>query len=153
MPRYLIELTYLLSGVLFIMGLRGLSHPESARRGMFYAEFGMLLAIVGTLLHHEIVRYDWIIAGLLIGSLVGLAMGVWVPMTAMPQRTALSHAFGALAAALVGVSEFYRLGGHLETIEMSALGFEVLLGSLTTTGSLLAFAKLQGLVSGTPVVF
>jgi len=95
MPTYLIELLYLLSGVLFIMGLRGMSHPETARRGMFYAEFGMLLAIVGTLAQHEIVRYDWIIAGLVIGSLAGLAMGLWVPMTAMPQRTAFSHAFGA----------------------------------------------------------
>ena len=108
MPAYIIELLYLLSGILFIMGLRGMSHPETARQGMFYAEFGMLIAIIGTLLQHEIVRYDWIIAGLAIGSILGLAMGVWVPMTAMPQRTALSHAFGALAAALVGVSEYYR---------------------------------------------
>jgi NAD(P) transhydrogenase subunit beta len=112
MPAYLIELLYLFSGVLFIMGLRGMSHPETARRGMFYAEFGMLIAIVGTLAQHEIVRYDWIIAGLVIGSLLGLAMGLWVPMTAMPQRTAFSHAFGAAAAALVGVSEYYRHGGH-----------------------------------------
>ncbi len=83
-------------------------------------------------------------------------MGVWVPMTAMPQRTALSHAFGAFAAALVGISEFYRVystGGHLETITMGALGFEVMLGALTTTGSLLAFAKLQGLVRGTPMTY
>src|SRR5919204_6355328 len=104
---YFIEGTYLLASVLFIMGLKGMSHPESARRGMFYAEAGMLMAIIGTLLHHEIVTYTWIITGLVIGSLVGLAMGVWVPMTAMPQRTALSHAFGAFAAALVGISEYY----------------------------------------------
>jgi NAD(P) transhydrogenase subunit beta len=81
-------------------------------------------------------------------------MGVWVPMTAMPQRTALSHAFGAFAAALVGISEFYRFGGHLENrFMMGALGFEVMLGALTTTGSLLAFAKLQGLVRGTPMTY
>jgi NAD(P) transhydrogenase subunit beta len=153
MPTYIIDLLYLLSGILFIMGLRGMSHPETARQGMFYAEFGMLIAIVGTLLLHEIVRYDWIIAGLAIGSILGLAMGVWVPMTAMPQRTALSHAFGALAAALVGVSEYYRHHGHLEPFIMGALGFEVLLGSLTTTGSLVAFAKLQGLLPGKPLVF
>src|SRR3982075_2990689 len=120
---------------------------------MHLAEFGMLLAILGTLVNREIVSYEWIIAGLLIGSTVGLAMGLWVPMTAMPQRTALSHAFGAFAAALVGISEFYRHGGHLDTITMSALGFEVMLGALTTTGSLLAFAKLQGLVRGTPVTY
>jgi NAD(P) transhydrogenase subunit beta len=150
---YFIELSYLLASILFILGLKGLSHPETAKRGMHLAEFGMLMAIIGTLMHHEIVSYTWILSGLAIGSVVGLAMGVWVPMTAMPQRTALSHAFGAFAAALVGISEFYRVGGHLETITMSALGFEVMLGALTTTGSLLAFAKLQGLVRGTPMTY
>jgi NAD(P) transhydrogenase subunit beta len=153
---YFIEFSYLLASILFILGLKGLSHPETAKRGMHLAEFGMLMAIVGTLIHHDIISYTWIITGLVIGSLVGLAMGVWVPMTAMPQRTALSHAFGAFAAALVGISEFYRVyqaGGHLERITMGALGFEVMLGALTTTGSLLAFAKLQGMVRGTPMTY
>ena len=149
----LIQSFYLISGVLFIMGLRGMSHPESARRGMFYAEFGMLLAIVGTLLQQEIVTYDWIIVGLVLGSIAGLAMGLWVPMTAMPQRTAFSHAFGAAAASLVGVSEYYRHGGLLDHFTMSAIGFEVLLGSLTTTGSLIACGKLQGILPGKPLVF
>ncbi len=150
---YFIEFSYLLASILFILGLKGLSHPETAKRGMHLAEFGMLMAIIGTLLHLEIVTYTWIILGLVFGSLLGLAMGFWVPMTAMPQRTALSHAFGAFAAALVGISEYLRHGGHLETITMSALGFEVMLGALTTTGSLLAFAKLQGLVRGTPLTY
>jgi len=153
---YFIEISYLLASILFILGLKGLSHPETAKRGMHLAEFGMLMAIVGTLMHHEIITYTWIITGLVIGSVVGLAMGVWVPMTAMPQRTALSHAFGAFAAALVGISEFYKVyvgGGHLERITMGALGFEVMLGALTTTGSLLAFAKLQGMVRGTPMTY
>ena len=156
MQTYFIELSYLLASIFFILGLKGLSHPETAKRGMHLAEFGMLMAIIGTLMHHEIVTYTWILAGLAVGSVVGLAMGVWVPMTAMPQRTALSHAFGAFAAALVGISEFYREyahGGHIETITMGALGFEVMLGALTTTGSLLAFAKLQGLVRGTPMTY
>ena len=156
MQTYFIELSYLLASVLFILGLKGLSHPETAKRGMHLAEFGMLMAIIGTLMHHEIITYTWIITGLVIGSLVGLAMGFWVPMTAMPQRTALSHAFGAFAAALVGISEYYRhymFGGQLDKITMAALGFEVMLGSLTTTGSLLAFAKLQGLVRGTPMTY
>jgi len=153
LQTYFIELSYLLASIFFILGLKGLSHPETAKRGMHLAEFGMLMAIIGTLMHHEIVTYTWILAGLAVGSVVGLAMGVWVPMTAMPQRTALSHAFGAFAAALVGISEFYRSGGHLETITMGALGFEVMLGALTTTGSLLAFAKLQGLVRGTPMTY
>ena len=130
-----------------------MSHPETAKRGMHLAEFGMLMAIIGTLMHHEIVSFTWILAGLAIGSVVGLAMGFWVPMTAMPQRTALSHAFGAFAAALVGISEYFKHQGHLEPIMMGALGFEVMLGALTTTGSLLAFAKLQGLVRGTPMTY
>src|SRR5919106_3392806 len=151
---YFIEFSYLLASILFIFGLKGLSHPETAKRGMHLAEFGMLMAIIGTLMHLEIVTFTWIIAGLAIGSVVGLAMGVWVPMTAMPQRTALSHAFGAFAAALVGISEFYREGGHLQNrFMMGALGFEVMLGALTTTGSLLAFAKLQGMVRGTPMTY
>jgi len=151
---YFIEFSYLLASISFILGLKGMSHPETAKRGMHLAEFGMLMAIIGTLMHLEIVTFTWIIAGLAIGSVVGLAMGVWVPMTAMPQRTALSHAFGAFAAALVGISEFYREGGHLQNrFMMGALGFEVMLGALTTTGSLLAFAKLQGLVRGTPMTY
>ena len=153
MPQYVIELLYLLSGILFIMGLKGMSHPDTARRGIFYAEFGMLLAIVGTLAQHEIITYTWIITGMIIGSVAGLAMGLWVPMTAMPQRTAFSHAFGAAAAALVGISEYYRWHGHLEPFKMGALGFEVLLGSLTTTGSLIACGKLMGILPGKPLVF
>ncbi len=153
MRTYFIELSYLLASIFFILGLKGLSHPETAKRGMHLAEFGMLMAIVGTLLHHDIISYTWILIGLAVGSVVGLAMGLWVPMTAMPQRTALSHAFGAFAAALVGISEFWKHQGHLETVTMAALGFEVMLGALTTTGSLLAFAKLQGLVRGTPMTY
>jgi H+-translocating NAD(P) transhydrogenase subunit beta len=156
LQTYFIEFSYLLASIFFILGLKGMSHPETAKRGMHLAEFGMLMAIIGTLLHHEIVTWTWIITGLAIGSLVGLAMGLWVPMTAMPQRTALSHAFGAFAAALVGISEFYKhqvSGEHIERITMSALGFEVMLGALTTTGSLLAFAKLQGMVRGTPMTY
>ncbi len=153
MRIYFIEFSYLLASILFILGLKGMSHPETAKRGMHLAEFGMLMAIIGTLLHLEIVTYTWIIIGLVLGSLLGLAMGFWVPMTAMPQRTALSHAFGAFAAALVGISEFIRHEGHVETFTMAALGFEVMLGALTTTGSLLAFAKLQGMVRGTPITY
>jgi len=120
---------------------------------MRLAQLGMLMAVLGTLVQREIVSFEWIIAGLLLGSTIGLAMGVWVPMTAMPQRTALSHAFGALAAALVGISEYYLHGAKLGQFTMGAIGFEVLFGSLTTTGSLVAFAKLQGLMPGVPLVY
>ena len=78
MKTYFIEFSYLLASILFILGLRGMSHPETARRGMHLAEFGMVTAVIGTLLQREIISYEWIIAGLLVGSTMGLAMGVWV---------------------------------------------------------------------------
>lgn len=154
--QVLIPLSYLLASILFIFGLKQLSHPQTARKGMNLAAAGMLVAIVGTLFHHDIISYDLIIAGLIIGGIVGAAMSIWMPMTAMPQRTALSHAFGALAASLVGIAEYWHAlhSGHpIEPYKMTALGFEVLFGSLTVTGSLLAFAKLQELMRGTPVTY
>lgn len=155
--EYWIELTYLLASILFIFGLKGLSHPKTARMGMNAAAVGMLVAITGTLLKHEIVSYELIIVGLILGSLIGGAMSYWMPMTAMPQRTALSHAFGALAASIVGIAEYYEhvihLGESLPPFKMTALGFEVLFGSLTVTGSLLAFFKLQELMRGTPITY
>jgi len=153
MRDYFIEICYLAASVLFILGLRGLSHPESARRGMQLAEFGMLMAIIGTLMKREIIGFEWIIAGLFLGSTIGLAIGLWVPMTAMPQRTAFSHACGALAASLVGVAEYSLHGAHLTGFKMGAISFEVLLGSLTTTGSLIAFAKLEGMIRGAPITY
>ena len=150
---YAREFTYLLASIFFIFGLKGLSHPDTARRGMFLAEAGMAAAIIGTLFHPSIQFYGWIIFGLITGSLVGAAFAIWVPMTAMPQRTALSHAFGAIAAALVGISEFIMHGPEMTTFTRSALGFEVMLGSLTTTGSLIACGKLQGVIRGTPIQF
>ena len=155
--EYWIELTYLLASILFIFGLKGLSHPKTARMGMNAAAVGMLIAIIGTLLKHEIVSYELIVAGLLIGGLIGAAMSYWMPMTAMPQRTALSHAFGALAASIVGIAEYYEhvvvLEQSLPAYKMAAIGFEVLFGSLTVTGSLLAFFKLQEMMRGTPITY
>src|SRR5438067_13693303 len=153
MQRNLLQLFYLLSAILFVMGLRGLSHPKTARRGMFRAEFGMLLAIVGTLLHHEIISYKWIAAGLVLGTLIGVPMAIWIPMTAVPQRTALSHSFGALAASLIGISEYYRHGAALGTVRVGVIGVEVMRGSLTFTGSLMAAGKLQGLIRGYPITW
>lgn len=151
----ILQLLYLAACVLFILGLKGLSSPKSARRGMNYAAIGMLLAVVGTLFHYEILTYKWIVAGFIIGSLVGGAMAVFMPMTAMPQRIALSHAFGALAAVLVGIVEYHKAQGHggFDHGMMGAIGFEVLFGSLTITGSFMAFAKLQELVPGPPITY
>ena len=153
MAHYFAEFSYLVASILFIFGLKGLSHPDTARRGMQLAEVGMLMAIVGTLLHRDIVSYEWIIAGLIVGGGIGGAIAHYVPMTALPQQTALSHAFGALAASLVGIAEYHRHSADLGQFKALALGIEVLLGSLTTTGSIVAAAKLQGLLPGAPMTF
>ncbi len=151
-----VQLCYLTASVLFILGLRGLGNAETARRGVLLAEIGMLLAVVGTLVRHEIVTYTWILVGLVLGSLIGTIMAVSIPMTKMPERIALSHAFGGLAVALVGVSEYWHhqhSGVVMNNLQITATGFEVLLGALTFTGSLMAFGKLQGLITGQPVTF
>jgi len=151
--RWFIQGSYLTASVLFILCLRGLSSPETARRGMNFGALGMLIAIVGTLLQQEIVRPEWIVAGLVLGSAIGAPMAIFMPMTAMPQRIAISHAFGALAATLVGIDKYYRHGAELGSGTMTAVGFEVFFGSLTITGSFMAFAKLQELVRGAPITY
>src|SRR5215813_5652863 len=145
---------YILSAVLFILGLKGLSSPKYARKGMFLAAFGMLMAIAGTLFHPDIVNYRWITIGLTIGSIVGGSMGLRIPMTAVPQRTALSHSLGALAASLIGISEYVRhVAVGLDSVKMTTIGLEVVIGSLTFTGSLMAAGKLQGLLPGSPITY
>jgi NAD(P) transhydrogenase subunit beta len=144
---------YLAAAVLFILCLRGLSSPESARRGLILGELGMFIAVVGTLLHKDIIRYDWIIAGMVLGSGIGVAISAWIPMTKMPERIAFSHAFGGLATALVGVAEYTREAESLTYFKVGALGFETFLGFLTFTGSLMAFGKLQGVITGAPVTW
>ena len=150
-----IEAAYLASSVLFILGLKSLTVPDKARRGMQLAALGMLMAIVGTLVHHEIVSYGWILAGLALGTAIGWPLGTRVPMTAMPQRIAISHMFGAVAATLVGIAEYLHQAGLgvLGHGQMAALGFEVLFGALTITGSFMAFGKLQEFLPGRPLTF
>ena len=144
---------YLIASICFILALQGLSSPKHARRGNAIGAFGMLVAVVGTLILAGIIDYKWIAAGLIIGSLIGAAMSIWIPMTKMPERIALSHCFGGLAAALVGVVEYHHRGAAIDRFTMGALGLEVFLGFLTFTGSLMAFGKLQGLVTGAPVTW
>ncbi|HET9802068.1 MAG TPA: NAD(P)(+) transhydrogenase (Re/Si-specific) subunit beta [Candidatus Acidoferrum sp.] len=148
----LTEFGYLASSLLFMFGLRELRGPDSARKGVHLCEFGMFIAVVATLLHHRLITYQWIAIGLILGSAIGAAMAVLIPMTKMPERIALSHAFGGLAAALVGISEYYRQGGVIVPGKMLAIGFEVMLGLLTFTGSLMAFGKLQGFIVERPLV-
>ena len=153
---YIVYISYIIASLCFILGLKGLGKPNTARRGINLAAVGMLVAVVGTLLHQDIIRYEWIIAGLIVGTVIGIPMGLWIPMTKMPERIALSHSFGGLAVAIVGIVEYIRHsvpGMHISPFSMGAVGFEVLLGSLTFTGSLMAFGKLQGFLPGKPQTF
>src|SRR5436309_611724 len=147
------DLVYLFAGSCFVLALKWMSAPTTARRGIRAGEIGMLAAVIATLLQKQIVEYQWIAIGLVIGTTIGALMAIFMPITAMPQRIALSHAFGALAAALVGTAEFYLDSPHIAEFKMSVLGAEVLLGYLTFTGSLMAFGKLQELIPTRPIVY
>jgi len=150
-----VEVAYLVAAVCFILSLMWMSHPSTSRRGVFVGEFGMLLAIIGTLMLKDVVDYKLIAAALLLGSAIGVPLAYMMPMTAIPQRTAISHSLGALAVALIGVVEMTKLAGQGAGLSFAsgALGFEMLLGFLTCTASVRAFAKLQELVATRPIIF
>jgi NAD(P) transhydrogenase subunit beta len=150
----LIQLIYLISTGAFILSLKWMSDPKTARHGVFAGVGAMVLAVVGTLLGREIVAFHWIAIAFVLGTAVGIPLS-WVPLTAVPQRTALSHAFGGLAAGLVGTAKYYMwLGdGGLTKFRMTAIGFEVLLGYLTCTGSLMAAGKLQEVIPTRPLTY
>src|SRR5689334_2303221 len=148
---HLVNYIYIVSAVLFILSPKWMNSPATARRGVFAGETGMLLAVVGTLLAHDVFNWQWIFAAFLIGTAVGLPIAHLIPMTAVPQRTAMSHACGALAAALVGTAEFYREPPH--GFVAVALILETLLGFLTFTGSLMAMGKLQEILPSRPITY
>jgi H+-translocating NAD(P) transhydrogenase subunit beta len=150
--QQIIEIIYLIASILFILSLRWLSAPKTARHGVLAGEIGMVLAIGGTLLHHGIVDYKWIAIALVIGSGIGVPLGL-VQMTAVPQRTALSHAFGALCVTLVGTAEFYLRTPAVPRFMMAVLSMEVILASLTFTGSLMAAGKLQEVLPQRPITY
>ncbi len=143
---------YLLASAGFILAVKWMSHPATARRGVIIGEIGMLLAVIGTLLQPEVAEYRWVLIGIAIGSAIGAPLAYLMPMTAVPQLIALSHAFGALASALIGTAEFYK-GVIPLGFPMGALVLETLLGFLTTTASIIAFAKLQELMPTRPLTF
>src|ERR1700723_3035365 len=147
-----IEVIYLIASALFILSLKWMSSPTTARHGIWAGEIGMLLAVAGTLLHHGIVDYKWIVIALVLGSGIGVPLGM-VQMTAVPQRTALSHAFGALCVTLVGTAEFYLRTPNVPKFMMSVLSMEVILGGLTFTGSLMAAGKLQEILPQRPITY
>jgi NAD(P) transhydrogenase subunit beta len=157
-----IGIIYLIASGLFILALKWMNAPPTARRGILAGEIGMVLAIGGTILQlgvegkleHIAISYTWIFIALAIGTAIGVPLGL-VQMTAVPQRTALSHAFGAFCVTLVGTSEYY-LGIHgsgIPPFKMSVLCMEVILGGLTVTGSLMAAGKLQEVLPQRPITF
>src|SRR6516165_1188891 len=147
-----LEFAYIAAVVLFIMSLKWLSSPATARRGVLAGEIGAALAVTATLFNPELVQYKWIVIGLIIGAGVGIPLGM-VKMTAVPQRTALSHAFGAASAAMIGMAEYYVHTERLTRFEMGEIALEVIIGSLTFTGSLIAAGKLQEILPQRPIVY
>ncbi|MBV8828133.1 MAG: NAD(P)(+) transhydrogenase (Re/Si-specific) subunit beta [Acidobacteriaceae bacterium] len=144
-------LLYILAAASFILAIKWMNSPTTARRGVIIGEIGMLLAVVGTLLRHEVVNFEWILIAFFIGSAIGVPIAYIMPMTAVPQRTAISHACGALASALIGTAEYYRHMPH--GFVMGALVLETLLGFLTCTASLMAFGKLQEILPTRPITY
>ena len=151
LQQYL-DFVYIVAVVLFILSLKLLSSPVSARWGILAGEIGAALAVIATLFNPELVQYKWIIISLVIGAGVGIPLGM-VHMTAVPQRTALSHAFGAMSAAIIGISEYYVGTRQVSRFEMGEISLEVIIGSLTFTGSLIAAGKLQEVLPQRPIVY
>ena len=148
-------IAYLVSAILFILALKGLTHPASARRGNYYAMAGMVIAIVATLLGAEVRSYNFIIAGVMAGAVIGIAVAMRIRMTAMPQLVAALHSFVGMAAVLVAIGTYLNraAAGTLNPVLMGELSAGVVIGAITFTGSVIAFGKLQGLISGKPVKF
>jgi len=154
MIEHLTQAAYLVATGLFILALKWLSHPNTARRGVIAGVVAMASAIAGTLMHPEIVTYKWIAIACAVGVVAGIPLSR-VPLTAVPQRTALSHAFGGLAAGLVGTAKYmlWLQDGSLTRFRVGALAVEVILGFLTFTGSLMAAGKLQEIVPTRPITY
>ena len=163
-PSLVADLTafaYLVAGVCFILALRGLSSPESSRRGNFFGMAGMTIAILTTVAHPEIVSYGWILAALVIGGTIGVIIALKIKMTAMPQLVAAFHSLVGLAAVMVAAAAFSHPqsfgiaspAGVIFTESRIEMALGVVIGAITFSGSVIAFTKLQGLVSGAPVVF
>jgi NAD(P) transhydrogenase subunit beta len=148
----LIDFAYIVAAVLFILSLKWLSSPATARHGVIAGEIGAALAVAATLFNPALVQYKWIAVALIIGAAIGIPLGL-VRMTAVPQRTALSHAFGALSATMIGIAEYYVHAPHVTKFSMVEIALEVIIGSLTFTGSLIAAGKLQEILPQRPITY
>jgi len=151
--RIIIEISYLISSIFFILGIKKLSSPKTARQGNLYAAVGMAIAIIVTLLDQHILTYEWIIMGVIIGSAAGTILALKVPMTGMPQMVGMLNGFGGGASTLVALSEFYKITPNIPVNTGIAIILSILIGGITFTGSMIAFGKLQGLVTGKVVKY
>jgi NAD(P) transhydrogenase subunit beta len=151
MGETLVQIAYFIAATLFILALKWMNSPATARRGVMAGSIGMFLAVVGTLLRAEVVNLELIVAAVLLGTAIGVPAALLMPMTAVPQRTAIAQACGALATSLIGTAEYFRHRPHGFT--MAAIALETLLGFLTLTASLMAFGKLQELLPTRPITF
>ncbi|MEL1230585.1 MAG: NAD(P)(+) transhydrogenase (Re/Si-specific) subunit beta [Candidatus Neomarinimicrobiota bacterium] len=143
---------YVLASVLFILGIKKLSHPKTARSGNFLSACGMFVAIVSTLVANDNIDLQMIVLGMIIGSAIGALFAQKVEMTQMPQMVAIFNGFGGSASALVAAAEFLN-SGSISTFTLSSIMISIFVGTLTFTGSFIAFGKLQGFISGQPIVF
>jgi NAD(P) transhydrogenase subunit beta len=153
MTVLIVEYLYVFAVVLFVLALRWMSEVKTSRYGNWSAAAGMTIAVIATLIAFQIQRTDLLLAGFVLGAVVGTPIGLKVSMTAVPQRTAMSHAFGSLAVALVGTAEYYQMAPAIDPFTMSVLSVEMILGYLTFTGSCIAIAKLQPLIPGKPFIY
>jgi proton-translocating NAD(P)+ transhydrogenase subunit beta len=151
-PTHLMDFAYIVAVALFVLALKWLSSPATARRGVLAGEIGAALAVGATLLNPELTQYKWIFVALFVGTMIGIPLGM-VHMTAVPQRTAMSHAFGALAAATIGIAEYYVRFPHLTKFGMAEISMEVIIGALSFTGSLIAAGKLQEILPQRPIIY
>ena len=153
MRENLINFSYLISAILFILGLKMLSSPRSARRGNHFSSLGMLIAICATLLDKQIVSYQFIVIGILVGGIIGTYLALVVKMTDMPQMVALLHAFGSLASGLIAISEYFRLYHKLSLYDITTIVITLVIGVFTFSGSVAAYGKLQGIISGRQIIY
>ncbi len=148
----LINFSYLIASILFIFGLKLLSSPKNAKRGNFISAIGMLIAIIATLISKEIIDYTWIIVGIVIGTFIGIISAKKVLMTNMPQMVAILNGFGGLASLLVGWAVYYN-NFNIDKFSSTTIFLSVLIGGVTFTGSVVAWAKLSEKISGKPLLF
>ena len=147
----MVNLVYILASVLFIFGLKMLGSPETAKKGNLVSAIGMLIAVVVTLLDQNIVDYTWILIGITLGTIIGATAALRVKMTAMPEMVAIFNGFGGIASLLVGSSEYLVSGSGFDSL--IPIFLTVVIGGITFTGSLIAYSKLSGVITGNPVLY